>query len=986
MELVHHEEYQNGLKKMDNTGSTLLPSSLASAVSFLTRSSSLYLRLGSFFGGIILNGARTTTLTGLELTRSIMEDIIIRSGQDVVERSNGLMGKVEAEQLMKKSLTTLHSSITNISFATSAGFYLSNSILNSTCRVCQLFLNGLDSLLGSTDSSRAIAGIVSLIRREFQNPATGREGEKVSVTDLVVGISGLALLQQWCRNITDFENDDAVVIWDVVVLNDKKTPNYPWDKEMDSDKSSSMMLPSNTTENEKLLSSHKKSCAAGVEDEQVLETTLHPKTKVSAKLSIRDTSSALVNLRASGDTVDSRQTFPTASRSRPSYIRRKSLDKPGAFVSRTSETENRHCYTTTNIKYKHRDQFGPPTSSGSLEISPSKEIIDQGHELELTLHSTNDEESSLNSFRNTSNLKRKPKLSWGPVCSNFSKYTPSSNPVLNISDNVSRGSYRRKIGHLQYLDINHLKPTGIHSNYDYYRVPKDYHNFIKSQANNDLGTSAGFLTHTKVQRLIRARSEKQIATATPQYLNGRSHKRSKSHNPSTHPRKDSSATSQLLIRPRSVFSNLEIISKTGLTNGIFPNHHIVRNITRYMRFASASYGSKFLRIMGITTGSTDRDVDSSHHHEHHSFSYHTQLPPSTILLSSFVDPQGGTDSSGNTNTGVPMVHFVSLDHASKAVVLTCRGTLGFEDVLTDMTCDFDEITYRGKAYIVHKGIHASAHRLLHGGGGRVMVTIAAALEKYPEYGLVMCGHSLGGGVSALLAIMISEPDSDSAAFFTANLQPLAMKKSDGMPIQLPTGRYIHVYAYGPPATMSPSLRKATRGLITTIINDHDIVPFLSLGMLHDMQTVALVFKTDDSGAKGEVTRRLWHEIIAKFWDKWYNRHGSVDEDDKWAYSTLKALRACMLSTKLVPPGEVLLVQTIPDIYRRGVTKEQMRRPTTRVVVRYVKNVERQFGELRFRKSMLLDHSPGRYEACLSSLGTGVLEGSVDDACDDSRSV
>jgi len=399
--------------------------------------------------------------------------------------------------------------------------------------------------------------------------------------------------------------------------------------------------------------------------------------------------------------------------------------------------------------------------------------------------------------------------------------------------------------------------------------------------------------------------------------------------------------------------------------------------------------------MGITSPKSPagREFDTVHHHEHHSFSTHTQLPADTILLSSFVDPQGGTDSTGNTNTGVPMVHFVSLDHESKAVVLTCRGTLGFEDVLTDMTCDYDELTYRGKAYKVHKGIHASARRLLDGGGGRVMATIAASLEEFPDYGLVLCGHSLGGGVTALLAILISEPSSDptSTTFFTASNQSpqlLLTSSSEGqgtapLNIRLPPGRPIHVYAYGPPATVSPSLRLATRGLITTIVNGQDLVPFLSLGVLHDLQAIALAFKTDDSGAKGEFRKRVVAGITDTFADKWYaNRPPGInEEDDQWAHSALKVLRASMLSVKLSPPGEVFIVETMPvlqrDVFVRhddGYGKEGkgLGRPATRSVLKYVRDVEKRFGEVRFGGSMLLDHSPGRYEGSLGALARGVL--------------
>jgi hypothetical protein len=46
-----------------------------------------------------------------------------------------------------------------------------------------------------------------------------------------------------------------------------------------------------------------------------------------------------------------------------------------------------------------------------------------------------------------------------------------------------------------------------------------------------------------------------------------------------------------------------------------------------------------------------------------------------------------------------------------------------------------------------------------------------------------------------------------------------------------------------------------------------------------------------------------------------------------------------------------------------------------MVLKYVRDVERRFGELRFDASMMLDHSPGRYEAALDRLmvGLGVAE-------------
>jgi len=158
------------------------------------------------------------------------------------------------------------------------------------------------------------------------------------------------------------------------------------------------------------------------------------------------------------------------------------------------------------------------------------------------------------------------------------------------------------------------------------------------------------------------------------------------------------------------------------------------------------------------------------------------------------------------------------------------------------------------------------------------------------------------------------------------------------------------------------------------------VPYLSLGILHDLQAVALAFKTDDSGAKGEVRNRVWAGITGTFADKWYsNRPPGIEneEDDQWAYSALKALRASMLSAKLLPPGEVFIVETMPVLQRDAFLKvgegeRGLGRPATRSVLKYIRDVEKRFGEIRFGGGMLLDHSPGRYEASLKALGSGVL--------------
>ena len=1142
---------EKGSETQHPTSSTLLPAPIASVVSLVTRSGSLYLRLGTFIGGLALDGARVTTLTGLELSRAIIEGILSRAGRDMSNRASGELGKAEAEGILERSIATLHSTITNISFAASTGFHFSAAALNSATDISQQLLATLDSILGSTDSSRAIASITTLIRREFQNPATGQEGEKVGVADLLLGICGLALLQKWCRKITEEECREKKyeeVVWDVVILNDGRRADVVGDSRPNNDRAlvradSLSFVTTNgdhvvqTIEREgkgyedleddmpeinlkqRIMQSLPADASVSITTEttttktitveitgtqppdlspppgvEILEENAHhtgdvdldgevltneqkiglliPRyrvvyriirnrlrgTNIEAKGAIEDAEEAVqsdedmidapsVVVKKSSGFIVSPSSSPTTeegpeipTKNSPVHPRarrrisgavdlgkasggsvipvlkenvanQKRSRKPMSSASSISGSDNpppKKLAITKSPPMKKSKPERPPPVSTSEKKGSFRDALKKGSG--TTLSSLWNKDSTAES----SGKAGPSKPPWGVANPTPKSHlpVPQRNSSIIPARDAPRAPQRGNPNYFSSRDLGMMQPSDIPrspSRASYYSIHERRRDSVVSQtdtysihsADTRPGSPTAFRTHLKAQSsLLRARSEKNIVKQQPPSSPPLNHRRSKSHVPSIYTLNTNNSTTSLVLanQPRrSAFADsetLETLTRTGFVDGLFPQHHIVRNITRFVRFASASYGASFLRIMGITTSKTPavKEIDTKHHHEHHSFSTHTQLPPDTILLSSFVDPQGGTDSSGNTNTGIPMVHFVSLDHESKAVVLTCRGTLGFEDVLTDMTCDYDELSYRGKAYKVHKGIHASARRLLDGAGGRVMATIATSLEEFPDYGLVMCGHSLGGGVTSLLAIMISEPSSDAAssAFFTSSnprSPQLLITNSENDPgnappsqVLLPPGRPIHVYAYGPPATLSPSLRLATRGLITTIINGQDLVPYLSLGVLHDLQAIALAFKTDDSGAKGEVRNRVWAGITGTFADKWYsNRPPGIEneEDDQWAYSALKALRASMLSAKLLPPGEVFIVETMPVLQRDaflkdGEVEKGLGRPATRSVVKYIRDVEKRFGEVRFGGSMLLDHSPGRYEANLGALGRGVL--------------
>lgn len=508
------------------------------------------------------------------------------------------------------------------------------------------------------------------------------------------------------------------------------------------------------------------------------------------------------------------------------------------------------------------------------------------------------------------------------------------------------------------------------------------------------------------------------------------HQRTRSFQPSLYSMGSKHSGEAVVLAPRqarkSIYEDSDMVDtlmRDGKVPGMFPDEHLVKTVRRFSRFATASYGWNFLEVMGLNEMRKDMSKATelvnleNVHREHSSFSNHTGMPANTILLSSFYDPHGVMGNTGWSSPALsPLGHFICLDDKSKAIVLSCRGTLGYEDVLTDMTCDYDDLVWQGQTYKVHKGIHASARRLLGGVGSRVMTTLKAALIENPDYGLVMCGHSLGGAVAALVAILIAEPSADSSAqSFVTGAPPKLLTAGTSAhdhvnqpPVSLPPGRPIHVFSYGTPAIVSEPLRLATRGLITTIANAADIVPCLSLGTLHDFRTIAHHLRDDTNDAFVKLRTRVWQRIYNAFSVSMtaektpggppppdYTAGEGVGED-LWAWNMLQELRTTMTNDKLVPAGEVFIIESTRVFDRLGPDVKQearfgfgaedagkdnttervyraLGRPATRVQFKLVRDVPKRFAEIRFGSGMFADHSPGRYERNLGSLEAGVCD-------------
>lgn len=470
----------------------------------------------------------------------------------------------------------------------------------------------------------------------------------------------------------------------------------------------------------------------------------------------------------------------------------------------------------------------------------------------------------------------------------------------------------------------------------------------------------------------------------------------------TEEEEEEEATEQDNVKEDSPFSSFwrpETVPRSGsysqasLPNVDDPSALDLKQLQRWNRFALAAYGRRFMRLFGIANYSKPLAKDCidqfgrRHHPNHVSFAQHTSVDLSCVLESSSARTPPMDERLHHQNSGCTVQqhvlhqpnYYLTVDHRSRQIVVTVRGTFGLSDLLTNFACEYTHLQVGSHLFSVHAGMLTQAQALAQP-SGRLGRAVREALVFWPQYQLLLVGHSLGAGIASLLGLLWSCVVEGEAR----------TQETSGMP----AGRRVNVFAFGTPCVGCLRLSAYMQSFVTTVVYGWDGVCALSLGSVRDWRAISVTLSQPadfnilkDQNEKSSTKGKTWSDVVLQEALKTQRQsRDSVnstkprltlaewnpsEQSKEWMWVLRQHVQQQMVHEKLYPPGKVFWIRQDSEVKDNGeptnVKSNSGRNRRLQVVRVDPEHVQHVFGEMQLRKSMLVDHVPMKYEEALQAL-------------------
>ena len=106
-------------------------------------------------------------------------------------------------------------------------------------------------------------------------------------------------------------------------------------------------------------------------------------------------------------------------------------------------------------------------------------------------------------------------------------------------------------------------------------------------------------------------------------------------------------------------------------------------------------------------------------------------------------------------------YYIIIDHDTKKLVISIRGTESFVDCVTDANAVPEHVTEIDDELYSHAGAIKAARIVVKEMMKHKLITQFLNDNNYNEYGIIVCGHSIGAAVAILVLLLLKSLDDDT---------------------------------------------------------------------------------------------------------------------------------------------------------------------------------------------------------------------------------